>query len=180
MGDQLARGAEDAEDRRRQGGSAQPLSADEGSTVRRECYQQSAIVVDCRPHVPRTSAVSLSLQGAVNTGPPAVAVYVAFAVSWGDVAKFSESTVWNKVPEVTRRCPNFTQKISSIRAAVAIHTACERQTDTHTHSHSDTQTDTRRQLLTGAAVSTCRRALYNRELKTDQAINSKVGEDSPR
>ena len=54
-----------------------------------ECYQQSAIVVECRPYVPCTSAVR----------PPAVAVYIALADSRCAVAKFSKSRVWNKVPE---------------------------------------------------------------------------------
>ena len=49
-----------------------------------ECAQQSAIVVDCRPRLPRL----LSQSGAVNNRPTAVAVYIAPADLRRAVAEF--------------------------------------------------------------------------------------------
>ena len=59
------------------------------------CYQQSTIVVDCRPHSPRLT----SPPGAVNTRPTAVAVYIALADGQCAAAKVSKSRIWDKVPE---------------------------------------------------------------------------------
>jgi len=49
-----------------------------------EWDQQSAIVVDCRPHLPRLP----SSPSAVNNCPTAVAVYIALTDSRRAVAKF--------------------------------------------------------------------------------------------
>jgi len=49
-----------------------------------ECYQQSTIVDNCRPHVPGVS-------GANNTGPIAVAVYITLADGRCIVAEYSKS-----------------------------------------------------------------------------------------
>ena len=56
-------------------------------------------IIGCIPHVTCTSAFSLSSPSADNTNPPTVAVYIALTVSQCDVAKFSNSSVWDKVPE---------------------------------------------------------------------------------
>ena len=60
--------------------------------------QQSAIVVDCRPCLP---ARLLSPPGAVNTRPPAVAVYIALVDSRQDAwwRQFSKFRVWDEVPD---------------------------------------------------------------------------------
>ena len=59
----------------------------------RECDQQSAIVVDCRPHLPRLP----SPPGAVNNRRTAVAVYIAFANGRRAVANFSKSRFLDKL-----------------------------------------------------------------------------------
>jgi len=64
--------------------------------VYRAARRMSVIVVGCILHVPCTSAVGLSPSGAVNTTPPAVAVYIALADGRRVVAKFSKSTVWDR------------------------------------------------------------------------------------
>ena len=58
--------------------------------------QQSAIVVDCRPHSPRLQ----SPPSAVNNRLTAVAVYIALDDGLRTEAKLSKSCrVWDKVPE---------------------------------------------------------------------------------
>jgi len=57
--------------------------------------KQSAIVCYCRLHLQRLPPS----QGAVNTRPPAVAVYIALADGRCAVAKLFKSRVWDKVPE---------------------------------------------------------------------------------
>jgi len=116
-----------------------------------ECYQLSAIVVDCRPHLPCTSAVGPLPPVAVNTRLTAVTVYIAFADSRRAVAKFFQSTLWDQIAEgsalifgdtlislkhslVCREKPIC--KNSSTRAAISIqYCTCDRQT----HTNTDTQ-----------------------------------------
>jgi len=95
------------------------------------------------------SAVGPSSPGAVNTRPPAVAVYIAFADGRRAVAKFPKSGVWDKVPEgssLILEIPEFPQNTAlhgSMKTCTRKNqldpcsrfdtiTACDRQTHRHT------------------------------------------------